>query len=46
MHNIQIFYGSPVIFVVTCFWVVVVKNGPSLLDHATLESAIYISIMN
>ena len=46
MQNIQIFYGSPVIFVVTCFWVVVVKNGRSLLDHATLKSVIYISILN
>ena len=30
-------------FAVTCFWVVVVKNGCSVLDHTTLKSAIYIS---
>ena len=29
-------------FVVTCFWVVVVKNGSSLLDHWTLKSTIYL----
>ena len=27
MQNIQMLYGGPVIFVITCFWVVVVKNG-------------------
>ena len=26
--------------VVTCFWVVVVKNGRGLLDHGTLKSAV------
>ena len=46
MQNIQIFYGSPVMLVVTCFWVFVVKNGRCLLDHRTLKSAIYMSRMN
>ena len=27
-------------FVVTCFWVAVVKNGLGLLDHRTLKSAV------
>ena len=40
MQNIQIFDGVPVIFVGTCFWVVVVKNGCDLLDQGTLKSAI------
>ena len=44
MQNIQIFYGGLVMFVVTCFWVVVAKNGCSPLDHGTLKSAIYIYI--
>ena len=41
MQNIQIFYGGPVMFLVTCFWIVVVKNVCSLLNHGTLKSAIY-----
>ena len=41
MQNIQIFYGVPVMFFVTCFWVVVVKNGCGSLDQGTLKSAIY-----
>ena len=28
-------------FVVTYFWVIVVKNGRGLLDHRTLKSAVY-----
>ena len=39
MQNIQIIYGVPVMFVATCLYVVVVKNGNSLLDHGTLKSA-------
>ena len=27
-------------FVVTCFWVFMVKNGHDLLDHGTLNSAV------
>ena len=46
MQNIQIFYGGSVIIVVTYFWVAVVKNGCSLLDHGTLKSATYISRIN
>ena len=41
MQSIQIFYGGSVMFLVSCFWIVVVKNGSSLLDHGTLKSAIY-----
>ena len=26
-------------FVITCFWVVVVKNGHGLLDHGSLKSS-------
>ena len=37
MQNIHIFCGAPIMFVVICFWVVVVKNGCSLLDHGSLE---------
>ena len=40
MQNIQILYGVPVIFVLTCFWVAVVKIGHGLLDHGTLKSLI------
>ena len=40
MQNIQIFYEVPVMFVATCFWVVVVKNGRGLLDQGTLKSAV------
>ena len=29
-------------FIVTCFWVVVVINGFILLDHGNLKSAIYL----
>ena len=42
MQNIQIFYEVPVMFDVTCFWIVVVKNGCSVLDQGTLKS-VYIS---
>ena len=41
MQNIQILYGVPVMFVVTLFWVVVVKSGCGPLDHGTLKSAIF-----
>ena len=37
MQNIQVLYGFPVIFVVTCSWVVLVKNGRG---HRTLKSAV------
>ena len=40
MQNIQILYWVPVMFVVTYFWVAVVKNGCGLLDHGTLKSAV------
>ena len=40
MQNIQILYWVPVMFVVTYFWVAVVKNGHGLLDHGTLKSAV------
>ena len=40
MQNIQILYWVPVMFVVTYFWVAVVKNGRGLLDHGTLKSAV------
>ena len=30
----------PVMFLVTCFWVVVVKNGRDLFNHGTLKSAV------
>ena len=40
MQNIQIFYGVPVMFVVACFWVAMVKNGCGLSDQGTLKSAI------
>ena len=40
MQNIQILYGVPVIFVVTCIQVVVVKIGRGILDHGTLKSAV------
>ena len=43
MQKIQIFNMGPVMFVVTCFSVAVVKNGGSILGHETLKSAIYIS---
>ena len=46
MQKNQIFNGGPVMFIVTCFWVAVVKNGCTLLDHGTLKSAIYISRIN
>ena len=44
IENIQIFYGGPVMFVVTCFQVVVVKNGSCLLDHHSKILCIYIYI--
>ena len=40
MQNIQILCGVPVMFVVTYFWVAVIKNGRVLLDHGTLKSAV------
>ena len=43
MQNIQIFNMGPVMLVVTCFSVAVIKNGRSILGHETLKSAIYIS---
>ena len=30
----------PVMFVVTYFWVAVVKNGHGVLDHGTLKSSV------
>ena len=39
MQNIQILYWVPVKFVVTYFWVAVVKNGHHLLGHGTMKSA-------
>ena len=33
-------YQDPVIVVVACFWVAVVRNGYSLLDQGTLKSAV------
>ena len=39
MQNIQILYGVPVMFI-TCFWVVMVKNGCGLLDQGTLSRII------
>ena len=39
LHNLHDLW-IPVMFVVTCFWVVVVKNGRELLDHGTLKSAV------
>ena len=41
MQNIQILYGVSVMFILTCFWVVVVKNGCDLLDQGTLKSALF-----
>ena len=38
--SIVILYWVPVMFVVTSFLVVVVKNGHVLLDHGTLTSAV------
>ena len=40
MQSIQIHYGVLVMFVVTCFLVIVVKNGRGLLDHETMKSAV------
>ena len=40
MQNIKILYEVPVMFVVTCFCVVVVKSGRGLLDHGTLKFAL------
>ena len=36
MQKIQILYRVPVMFVVTCFWVVVVKNGCGLLRNSKI----------
>ena len=41
MQKIQILYWVPVMFVVTFFWVAVVKNGRGLLDHGTVKSAVF-----
>ena len=40
IQNSQILYWVSVMFVVSCFWVDVVKNGLGLLDHRTLKLAI------
>ena len=40
MQKIQILYGISVMFVVTCFSVVVVKKGRRSLDHRTMKSAV------
>ena len=40
MQNIQIRYGVPIMFVVTCFLVIVAKNERGLLDHETIKSAV------
>ena len=40
MQNTQILYWVPIIFVVTCFRVPVVKTGHGLLDYGTLKSAV------
>ena len=36
VKNVQILYGVLVMFVVTCFWVVVVKNGYGLLGNSKI----------
>ena len=36
MQNIQILYRVPVMFIVTCFWVVVIKNGCGLLRNSKI----------
>ena len=41
MQNIQILYWLPVMFVITNFWVAVIKNGRGpFLDPETLKSAV------
>ena len=40
MQNIHILYWVPVMFVVTYFWEVAVKNGRGPLDHGTFKSAV------
>ena len=40
VQNIQIVYWVPVMFVVTYFWVAVVRIGRVLLDPGTLKSAV------
>ena len=40
MQIVQILYRVSVMFVVTCFWVVVVKNGWGLLRNSAIKSAI------
>ena len=40
MQNIQILYKVRVIFVVTYFWVDVIKIGRDILDPGTLKSAV------
>ena len=40
MPNIQIIYWVAIMFVATCFWMAVVKNGCGLLDQETLKSAV------
>ena len=39
MQNVHILYWVPVMLVVTCFWVALVKNRRGILDHGTLKSA-------
>ena len=46
MQDIQEVNWGPVMSIVTCLSVAVVKNGRPLLDHGTLKSVIYISKMN
>ena len=46
MQNIQLFYGGPVMLLVShnrcyLFWVAVVKNRCSLLDHG-IENLLYL----
>ena len=45
MQDIQEVNWGPVMSIVTCLSVAVVKNGRPLLDHGTLKSVIYISKM-
>ena len=40
MQNIKILYWVLVMFVVTYFWVAVVKNGRALSDHEALKSGL------
>ena len=40
MMIFRYFTEVPVMFVVTCFWVVVVRNGHGILDHGILKSTV------